>query len=164
MHLYDASGDLSPSAFIPFCDFGSGSSISAMGNMSDIYEIPVCKSFQAKILNDQLCYQVDLEKYKSNDNVANDLKSGLVLFLDYNEDRQASLEETDEQSTNYHRFVDRIDGSLDGESASIYLNTIGKIVKLRQGSARDCPQGERPQSLKPCLELTLKLVATHHPP
>ena len=38
------------------------------------------------------------------------------------------------------------------------------IVKLRQGSARDGSQGERPQSLKPCLELTLKLVATHHPP
>ena len=90
MHLYDASGDLSPSAFIPFCDFGSGSSISAMGNMTDIYEIPICKSFQAKILNDQLCYQVDLEKYKSNDNVANDLKSGLVLFLDYNEDKKAT--------------------------------------------------------------------------
>ena len=31
-------------------------------------------------------------------------------------------------------------------------------MKLRQGSARDGPQGERPQSLKPCLELTLKLV------
>ena len=24
-------------------------------------------------------------------------------------------------------------------------------------------QGKRPQSLNPCLELTLKLVATHHP-
>ena len=40
-----------------------------------------------------------------------------------------------------------------------------EIVKLRQGSARDGPQGERPQSLNPCLELTLKLVATTtHPP
>ena len=46
------------------------------------------------------------------------------------------------------------------------------IVKLRQGSgkdrqglARDGPQGERPYGLKPCLELTLKLVATTtHPP
>ena len=37
------------------------------------------------------------------------------------------------------------------------------IVKLRQGSAEDGPQGERPQSLKPCLELTLKLVVTHPP-
>ena len=38
------------------------------------------------------------------------------------------------------------------------------IVKLRQGSARDGSQGERPQSLKPCQELTLKLVATFPPP
>ena len=38
-------------------------------------------------------------------------------------------------------------------SVSIYF------VKLRQGSARDGCQGERPQSLNPCLELTLKLVA-----
>ena len=42
-------------------------------------------------------------------------------------------------------------------------------ARVRQGSARDGPQGERPQSLNPCLglELTLKLLATqhhHHPP
>ena len=35
-------------------------------------------------------------------------------------------------------------------------------ARVRQGSARDGPQGERPQSLNPCLELTLKLVVTHH--
>ena len=33
-------------------------------------------------------------------------------------------------------------------------------ARVRQGSARDGPEGKRPQSLKPCLELTLKLVAT----
>ena len=39
-------------------------------------------------------------------------------------------------------------------------------ARVRQGSARDGPQGERLQSLNPSLELTLKLVATrhHHPP
>ena len=40
-------------------------------------------------------------------------------------------------------------------------------ARVRQGSARDGSQGERPQSLNPCLELTLKLVATTtttHPP
>ena len=36
-------------------------------------------------------------------------------------------------------------------------------ARVRQGSARDGSQGERPQSLNPCLELTLKLVATHPP-
>ena len=37
-------------------------------------------------------------------------------------------------------------------------------ARVRQGWARDGCQGERPQSLNPCLELTLKLVATTHPP
>ena len=43
-------------------------------------------------------------------------------------------------------------------------------ARVRQGLARDGSQGERPQSLNPCLELTLKLVAPpshhhhHHPP
>ena len=36
-------------------------------------------------------------------------------------------------------------------------------ARVRQGSARDGPYGERPQSLNPSLELTLKLVATTHP-
>ena len=35
-------------------------------------------------------------------------------------------------------------------------------ARVRQGLARDGSQGERPQSLNPSLELTLKLVATHH--
>ena len=38
-------------------------------------------------------------------------------------------------------------------------------ARVRQGWTRDGPQGERPQSLNPCLlELTLKLVATFPPP
>ena len=39
-------------------------------------------------------------------------------------------------------------------------------ARVRQGSARDGSQGKRPQSLNPCLELTLKLVAppSHHLP
>ena len=37
-------------------------------------------------------------------------------------------------------------------------------ARVRQGSARDGSQGERPQRLNSCLELTLKLVATFPPP
>ena len=51
-----------------------------------------------------------------------------------------------------------------------YLDKTLKLLKfceaqarVRQGLARDGSQGERPQSLNPCLELTLKLVVTHPP-
>ena len=38
------------------------------------------------------------------------------------------------------------------------------FMKLRQGLARDGPQGKGPQRLQPYLELTLNLVVPHPPP
>ena len=114
---------MSPSAFIPFCDFGRNSS--SLGKMIEPYDIPVCNSFQPKVRNDQLCYEVDLDKYKSNDNIEEILKSGLVFFMDYNEDRQIALDES-VQTTNHARFVERVEKSKDNRDAFIYLNTIGK--------------------------------------
>ena len=44
-----------------------------------------------------------------------------------------------------------------------FTNYCEAQARVRQGSARDGSQGKRPQSFNPCLELTLKLVATHPP-
>ena len=57
-----------------------------MGVRIDQFDGPVCNSFQAKIQNDQLCYEVDLNKYKNNMNMKKALKSGFRFILDYNED------------------------------------------------------------------------------
>ena len=54
---------------------------------------------------------------------------------------------------------------LTADTTDIHLaRNWNHFVKLRQGWAKDGPLGKRCQSLKPCRELTLKLVATHHPP
>ena len=83
IHITDENGNLSQSAFIPFCGFGGDFTI--MGDKIDQFDIPVCNSFRSKILQNQLCYEVDLNKYKKDLN----LKGGLsfTLFIDYNEDR-----------------------------------------------------------------------------
>ena len=65
----------------------------------------MCNSFQAKVLNDQLCYEVDPNKYKINLN-ENELKQGLKLYIDTINDRQTKSEDTD--------FM-------------IYLDTLGKL-------------------------------------
>ena len=72
----------------------------------------VCNCFQGKILNDQLCYEVDLEKFKSKDNLERDLESGLSFVMDHNEDTQVDLDNDTEESN-------------DKKNAIIYLNTIG---------------------------------------
>ena len=88
----------------------------------------MCNSFKAKVLNDQLCYEVDLEQqFKTKTSyLKRNLELGLVFFMDYNEDRQINFEENNDFKQQVH-FVDRVDASIDDEKASIYLNTIGLI-------------------------------------
>ena len=50
--------------------------MSAMGVEIDQFVVPVCNSFQAKIMNDQLCYEVDLNKFSDKNNIRNELKLG----------------------------------------------------------------------------------------
>ena len=72
--------------------------MSATSRMEENFGLHVCEIFRAKILNDQLCYEVDLEELKSRDDFAKDLKLGLEFFMDYNEDRQVILEKNVEFS------------------------------------------------------------------
>ena len=85
VHIVDNKGNLSPSAFIPFCSFGDD--FESMSTTIENFSLPVCNSFEAVIHKDQLCYQVDLEKFRKKKNFKEQLVNGLVLILDYNEDR-----------------------------------------------------------------------------
>ena len=49
VHIINKENRLSPSAFIPFCDFGGN--MTAIGVMIEEFDIPVCNGFHAKILN-----------------------------------------------------------------------------------------------------------------
>ena len=83
----------------------------------------MCSSFQAKILNDQLCYEVDLNNFSNKSNIEKELKVGFVFFMDYNEDRQTpnqAIWKGKDKS-----FGGRIVNS-EKEYAAIYLNNIGK--------------------------------------
>ena len=89
VHIVDNDETLYPTALIPFCEFGGN--ISAMGVKIEQLEVPVCNSFKAKILNDQLCYTVNPNEYKDKIDLKGELS--LFLFIHYNEDRQ--MEDTD---------------------------------------------------------------------
>ena len=84
-HIIDHDKKLTPSALIPFCDFGG--SMSAMGTIIDQFDVPVCNSFKAKIFKDQLCYEVDPNDFINKDYL-NKKKLGMSFYIDTNEDRQ----------------------------------------------------------------------------
>ena len=66
--------------------------MSAMGTMMDQIEIPICSSFEPKVLNDQLCYEVDLDRFSNKTNRDKEMKDGFIFLMDYNEDRQKTIQ------------------------------------------------------------------------
>jgi len=125
---------MSQSAFIPFCDFGGN--MASMGIKSDHFSVPVCNSFQAKILNDQLCYEVDLHRFVDRNNIKSQLELGLNLILDYNEDRQVTYKSNndeilifyDQNASNVMDFsmARTVFESDQNSHAFIYFDTIGR--------------------------------------
>ena len=99
IHIVNEDSGLSPSAFIPFCAFGND--MSSMGVKIEQFNVPVCKSFKAKNLNNQLCYEVDVKKIYDKSKISNDLKIGLLLILDYNEDRQLNSQQVLQSQENH---------------------------------------------------------------
>ena len=71
--------------------------------------------------NDQICYEVDLDEYKDNKKIKNQLKYGLVLILDYNEDRQM-YNINDLVEKNENNFTPKKENTV-----NIHLNTIGNM-------------------------------------
>ena len=109
--------------------------MSAMGIKIEQFDVPVCNGFEMKVRHDQLCYEVDLQKFKSDNlkKIEEDLKSGLSFFMDYNEDRQINLEESMKR-TDTESLTSKVDGSNEkgnnNDDAFIYINTIGLFLLL----------------------------------
>ena len=79
-----------------------------MGVKIDQFDVPVCNSFESVIFNDQLCYEVDPNKYRTL-STNEKYESGLTLYIDTNDDRQTNSRMSD--------FM-------------IYLNTLGKYQNI----------------------------------
>ena len=99
--------------------------MSAMGVRNGHFNVTTCNSFQAKIINDQLCYEVDLNRFSNNDNIEHELKVGFIFFMDYNEDRQSF--DPDKKIVEHKSFASRLVKSDNRKHASIIINTIGNI-------------------------------------
>jgi len=132
VHIVTSDKKLSPSALIPFCEFGGNN---AMGVKIEQFDDPVCNSFQAKIQNDQLCYEVDLNEYANKVNMKKAIKSGFRFILDYNEDRQVKrITESPSMKKNYSNdWFDNFTSDAEvynDHYATIYLDTIGKKISI----------------------------------
>ena len=120
VHIVTSKAKLSPSALIPFCEFGGGN-MSTMGIKIDQFKVPVCNVFQAKIINGQLCYEVDLNKFSYEKE--KEVELGLNFLMDYNEDRQVTFDRKIKVSE--LDLTNSLVESNQDQHAFIYLDTVG---------------------------------------
>ena len=113
-----------PSAFIPFCDFGGN--MSAMGMKIDQFSVKICSSFEPKIMNDQLCYSIDLDKFSRKYKLGREIESGFAFFIDYNEDRQVTYNK-DYNNSEDDSLVNMIVKSDENMNSVIHIDTIGEF-------------------------------------
>ena len=99
--------------------------MSQMGTKIDQFTVPVCSSFQAKIHNEQICYEIDLQRFSNPKNIERELELGFAFIMDYNEDRQITFNQDDDQVAD-NGLINSVVKYQEKNSASIYLDTIGK--------------------------------------
>ena len=60
--------------------------MSLLGRKVDGFQDPVCSAFTRKIVNNQLCYEVDLNRFRDQVDWKESLQSGLFLAIDTNDE------------------------------------------------------------------------------
>ena len=99
--------------------------MTSVGIWTEEFGVPVCNCFQAKNLDDQLCYEVDLNRFSNKDNIDKELELGFNFHMDYNEDRQVTFD----QDVRNEKFdlSGNVVKSNQMQDAIVYLNTIGML-------------------------------------
>ena len=100
--------------------------MSAMGVEIDQFVVPVCNSFQTKIMNDQLCHEVDLNRFSVKYNIENELELGFNFLMGYNEDRQVTFVDENLKIKKLG-LANNLVASDHNEHAFVYVDTIGII-------------------------------------
>ena len=99
--------------------------MSLLGRKAKGFQDPVCSAFTRKIVNKQLCYEVDLNRFRDQVDWKESLQSGLFLVIDTNDeyDVRKLLTEDENIKTVKNKLDPYQNRQLQGKF-SIFLNTI----------------------------------------
>ena len=103
--------------------------MSLLGRKVDGFQAPVCSAFTRKIVNNQLCYEVDLNRFRDQVDWKESLQSGLSLVIDTNDEYDVRKLMT--ENKNIKTEEDVLDSYFKNnwqEKFSIILKTISKYL------------------------------------
>ena len=102
-----------------------------LGQQIDDFEVPVCNIFVAKNWKDKLCYELNLNLLKVEDDINDQLKDGILLVLDFNEERQFYKDFDKEQVEKVRNYIYKNKDN----SVQVHIDSIGNNNKPIQGMA-----------------------------
>ena len=114
--------------------------MSLLGRKVEGFQVPVCSAFTGKIVNNQLCYEVDLNRFRDQVDWEEALQSGLSLVIDTNDeyDVRKLLTEDGNIETQQDKLDSYDNRQLEGKF-SIYLKTISKAYLFPLFDKSDSP-------------------------
>ena len=99
--------------------------MAVVGTKLDNFDMPICTKFRPTILKGQLCYQVDVNEYKSQVDKQMLISHGLVLLLDYNEDKMGPDGKDDFKVATAKDLSHMQKNNDETQDALIYVETLG---------------------------------------
>ena len=104
--------------------------MSLVGRNVDHFQAPVCNAFRERVVNDQLCYGIDVNGLRDDLDWEEALQSGLSLVLDTNQeyDVRNLLTEDGNIGSDALDILNSYDNIQQQEKFKIFLNTISKII------------------------------------
>ena len=115
----DKSGNLPPSAFVPFCSYQNDNNLLGQESL-ELDNMTVCEKFKPIILEGQLCYSLDITKYKE-DSTKTGKRNGLFFLIDNN-------------PYQINSSARRVDESKDQDTFKVYIHTLSQHTAFGPGA------------------------------
>ena len=125
VHILNENLKLSPSAFIPFCSFEGSPDLLSQKNIN--FSKPVCSSFKKRILDGQLCYQINVNTIINGTTAAELQKGGLSLLVDASAEYDLiKLLRNNPKEEIFDDFTEEFFEAEESEKIMIHIETISK--------------------------------------
>ena len=92
------------------------------------FSLPVCSSFKSRVLDGQLCYQIEVNSFIEQDTMTTLQKAGLSILVDVNAEYERFEISSREEVKIFQDFSEEFIRKKESDKIMIHLDTISKTL------------------------------------
>ena len=105
--------------------------MSVVGETIPQLDLPVCNKFRPKMIEGQLCYQIDVNEVKDQIDVKKAIQHGLIFVMDYNEDKMITENISVSEEKPNKELHEKLIVDDKTNDARIFLEMIGNKLMIK---------------------------------